>query len=111
MRTSETFSASSALTALRLISKARQCAKRGDVGGMCEYAEQAYIECACAPTVRTADKRVANVVAAEVTHQICELHLTAHKGECDTFVRHTSYLGHDVRKLAGAMQEERKHGT
>ena len=110
MRTSETFHTSSALAALRLINKARQCAKRGDVNGMSEYAEQAYIESACAPTVSVADTRVANVIAAKATHQIRALHLTAHEGQCYAFVRYTRHLDRDMRELVDAMQGERKHG-
>lgn len=108
MRTSETFHTSSALAALRLINKARQCAKRGDVSGMCEYAEQAYIKSACAPTVLVADARVANVIAAQATHQMRALHLTAHKGQCYDFVHQTRCVWYDVHHLLKAMQQERK---
>ena len=110
MKPTETFNTKGALVALRLINKARQCAKRGDETGMFDHTEQAYIECTCAPTVRAVDTHVANVVAAKVTHQVYTLYLIAHKGKCDTFVRHTKYLAHEAHELLDAMQGERGNG-
>ena len=78
MITSETSDPDSALAALRLINKARQCAKRGDVSGMRSRTYHAHVAC---------------------------------KGNCDTFVRHTSRLWRDVLELVGAMQGEREHGV
>lgn len=75
---------------------------------MCEYAEQAYIESACAPTVSVADTRVANVIAAKATHQIRALHLTAHEGQCYAFVHQTRFFWYNVHQLVEAMQQERK---
>lgn len=110
MKLTETFNTKGALTTLRLINKARQCAKRGDETGMFDNASQAYIECTCAPTVRAVDTHVASLIAAKVTHQIYTLYLLAHSGKCDTFVRHTQYLAHEAHELVDAMQGERKHG-
>ena len=109
MKPTETFNTKGALVALRLINKARQCAKRNDETGMFDNIEQAYIECTCAPTVRTADTHVANLIAAKVTHQVYKLYRIANKGKCDTFVRHTQYLACDVHELLDAMQGEH-HG-
>lgn len=109
MKPTETFNTKGALAALRLINKARQCAKRNDETGMFDNIEQAYIECTCAPTVRVADKKVANLIAAKVTHQIYNLYRIAYNGECDTFVRHTQYLAYEVHELIDAMQWEH-HG-
>ena len=109
MITTETHNPSIALRALRLINKARQCAKRGDVHGMYSYTDQACLDCTRAPPW-VAKKRVDNFVAYKVTYQIRKLCIIADKGKCSTFVRHTSYLGHDVHELVEAMQEERKHG-
>ena len=110
MTLTETFNTKGALTTLRLINKARQCAKRGDETGMFDHTEQAYIERTCAPIVLTADTGVANIIAAKVTHKIYTLYLIARKGKCETFVRHTKYLACDVHELVDAMQGERKHG-
>ena len=109
MRTSETYRPSSALRALRLVNKARQCAKRGDENGMCDYTEQAYIECACVPTTDTNDRYVDNMAALRVTHQIRELWgVAVNWGACLTYVRYTRYLLDDMRELVDAMQRERK---
>ena len=110
MKFLDTFNTTSALAALKLVNKARQCAKRGDETGMFDHTEQAYIECACAPTVRAVDTHVANLIAAKVTHQVYTLYLIAHKGKCDTFVRHTKYLACEVHELLDAMQGERGNG-
>ena len=111
MRTSETYHTSSALRALRLINKARQCAKRGDVNGMCDYTEQAYIECACAPTTDPNDRYVDNMAALRVTHQIRELWgVAANWGACLTYVRYTRYLSDDVHELVEAMQKRSRYG-
>ena len=105
MITSETSDPSSALRALRLINKARQCAKRGDVRGMYSYTYHAHVAC-----VPSSGRGVDNPVALQVTFQIKYLHIIARKGNCDTFVRHTSRLRRDVRELVEAMRGERKHG-
>ena len=110
MKLPNTFSTTSALAALKLINKARQCAKRGNKNGMFDNIEQAYLDCAYAPTVRVADKKVANIIADKVTHQIYKLYRIAYNGKCDTFVRHTQYLAYDIHELIDAMQWERKHG-
>lgn len=109
MKLSETFNTTSALAALKLVNKARQCAKRGDENGMFDNIEQACLDCAYAPTVRTADTKVANIIAAKVTHQLHKLYRIAYSGKCDTFVRHTQYLACEVHELIDAMQWER-HG-
>ena len=106
MITSETSDPSSALAALRLIGKARQCAKRGDVNGMRSRTYHAHVAC-----VPSSGRGVDNTVALQVTFQIMYLHIIASKGHCDTFVRHTSRLWRDVRELVEAMQQERKHGS
>ena len=109
MRTTSTFNVSSALTALRVINKARQCAKRGDHEGMLNYAEQAYIECACTPA-QGSDQSVSGIAAYSVSTQVQGLYLTAHKGDCDAFVSHTSHLDYDIRELVNSIQWERKWG-
>ena len=102
MITSETSNPSSALRALRLINKARQCAKRGDVNGMRSRTYHAHV--ACAPAAQNGG--VDNTVALQVTFQIKYLHIIARKGNCDTFVWHTSRLCRDVRELVEAMHEQ-----
>ena len=110
MITSETSDPSSALRALRLINKARQCAKRGDVNGMRSSTFHAHVACAPAQNVPSSGRGVANTVALQVTFQIKYLHITARKGDCDAFVHRTSRLCRNVRELIAAMRGERKHG-
>ena len=104
MITSETSDPNSALAALRLINKARQCAKRGDVNGMRFHTYHAHVE--CDPAQNVPPRGVDNTVALQVTFQIKYLHIIARKGNCDTFVRHTSRLWRDVRELVEAMHEQ-----
>ena len=111
MITSETSDPDSALAALRLINKARQCAKRGDVSGMRSRTYHAHVACVPAPTVPSSDRGMDNTIALQVTFQIKYLHIIARKGNCDTFVRHTSRLWRDVLELVGAMHGEREHGV
>ena len=106
MITSETSNPSSALRALRLINKARQCAKRGDVRGMRSRTYHAHV--ACAPAAQNGG--VDNTIALQVTFPIKYLHITARKGDCDAFVHRTSRLRRYVRELVEAMRGERKHG-
>ena len=106
MITSETSDPSSALRALRLINKARQCAKRGDVRGMYSYTYHAHVACAPAQNVPSSGRGVDSPVAMQVTFQIKYLHIIARKGNCDTFVWHTSRLCRDVRELVEAMHEQ-----
>ena len=110
MITSETSDPNSALAALRLINKARQCAKRGDVNGMLYRTYHAHVACAPTQNVPSSDRGVDNAVALQVTFQIQYLHITARKGNCDAFVHRTSRLWRDMRELITAMRGERKHG-
>ena len=110
MITTETFHTGSALRALRLINKARQCAKRGDVRGMFDYTEQACTACICAPTVSVTDMRVANFVAHKFTYQIRTLTIVANKGKCETFVRLTRYLKDELHELICVLHKGRTHG-
>ena len=111
MLTTETFNPSSALAALRLVNKARQCAKRGDVRGMFSYTERACLECIDAPTVQKKDIRIANIVAHKYTYQVRTLTIVANKGKCETFVRLTRYLQEEAHELVRALQGRgRKHG-
>ena len=111
MITTETFHTGSALRALRLINKARQCAKRGDVRGMYSYSEQAYLECKNAPPPPTglAVRRVATFVANKLTYQVGTLVVIANRSQCGAFVRLTRYLKDDIHELICAMQG-RTHG-
>ena len=110
MITTETFHTGSALRALRLINKARQCAKRGDVRGMFDYTEQSCTACICAPKVSVNDMRGANVVAHKFTYQIRTLTVVADKGKCETFVRLTRYLKDEIHELICALHRGRANG-
>ena len=107
MITTETFHTGSALSALRLINKARQCAKRNDVIGMFDYTEQAFTACIRAPTVLVSDMRVANYVAHKFTYQILTLTIVANNMKCETFVRLTRYLKDELHELICALHKGR----
>ena len=107
MIVTETFHTGSALRALRLINKSRQCAKRNDVSGMFDYTEQAFTACTRAPTVLASDMRVANYVARKFTYQILTLTIVANNMKCEAFVRLTRYLRDELHELICALHKGR----
>lgn len=108
--TTETFHTGSALRALRLVHKARQCAKRKDVTGMFNYTEMACATCIDAPRVRIADMGKDNVIAHKYTYQIKKLSVISDKGKCETYVRHTRYLKCELHELIRALQGRTTRG-
>ena len=110
MITTETFHTGSALRALRLINKARQCAKRNDANGMFYYTEKSFKACIHAPTVLVSDRRVANYVACKFTYQILTLTIVANNMKCETFVRLTRYLKDELHELICVLHKGRTHG-
>ena len=104
-----TYDSSAAVSALRLLSKARQCAKRSDKAGMFVYTRQAYIKCAFAPP--NVPERVSDVMAWNATHPVYTLYILARDGDCQEFIKYTRVLRKDVSQLVAAIRRELKHGN
>lgn len=98
-----------AIAAIRLLNKARQCAKRGDNMGMFNYTQQAYISCATAHYVPW--KTVANVLAWNATRSVYTLYILARDGNSAEFVQDTRTLRTSIADVIEAVRWERKHGS
>lgn len=110
MQMPATHNTSVALKALRLINKARQCAKRGDETTMFDYIEQAYFMCINAQQpARPNATNMAEVLAYNATQILYTLAKLAQAGKCAAVVNCTNGLFLKVHDLIDAMQDVRDY--
>lgn len=110
MQMPATYNTEVALTTLRLVNKARQCAKRGDGNKVFDYIEQAYFMCINAQQpARPNVTNMAEVLAYNATQGLYTLAKLAQAGKCAAIVNCTSNLSMKLHDLIEAMQDVRDY--